>query len=74
MISFNGQYPLKLLLWGVEGSNIFFLIRFINWMVEIWRKYFPHKWKKFPHVEMPSQTHEPPAIIIISDNYRGAAS
>lgn len=40
-------------------------------MVEIWLKYFPHKWKKFPHVEMPSQTHETPAIIIISDNYKG---
>ena len=38
MISFNGQYPLKLLLWVWGGSNIIFLIRFTNWKAEIWLK------------------------------------
>ena len=39
MISFNGQYPLKLLLWVWGALILFFLIRFTNWMVEIWRQF-----------------------------------
>ena len=35
MISFNGQYPLKLLLWVWGALILFFLIRFTNWLVEI---------------------------------------
>ena len=51
MISFNGQYPLKLLLWVWGGSNIIFLIRFTNWKAEIWRQFvgiFFNKWQKIP--------------------------
>ena len=75
MISFNGQYPLKLLLWVWGALILFFLIRFTYWMVEIWRKsgrnIFPTSGKNSSHVEIPSQTHKTPAIIIISDNYKG---
>ena len=55
MISFNGQYPLKQLLWVWGALILFFLIRFTNWKAAIWRqsggKFFPqvaknsHKWK-----------------------------
>ena len=50
MIIFNGQYPLKLLLWVWGALILFFLIGFTNWKAEIWLKYFPHKWKKNPHM------------------------
>ena len=77
MIIFNGQYPLKLLLWVWGALILFFLIGFTNWKAAIWRQsggnIFPTSGKKFPHVEMPSQTHNPPAIIIVSDNYRGGS-
>ena len=75
MISFNGQYSLKLLLWVWRALILFFLIRFTNWKAQFGENlaeiFSPQARKNSPHVEMPSQTHEPPAIIIISDNYRG---
>lgn len=71
MISFNGQYPLKQLLWVWGALILFFLIRFTNWMVEIWRKYFPHKWQKNPNMWKCRPKAKTPAIIIISDNYKG---
>ena len=66
MISFNGQYPLKLLLWVWRAQILFFLIRFTYWMVEIWRKsggnIFPtsgknsHMWKCRPKHTNPLQS------------------
>ena len=71
MISFNGQYPLKLLLWVWGALILFFLIGFTNWKAEIWLKYFPHKWKKIPTCGNAALKQKTPVIIIISDNYKG---
>ena len=50
MISFNGQYPLKLLLWVWGALILFYLIRFTNWKAAIWREFSFHEWKFLPHV------------------------
>ena len=59
MISFNGQYPLKLLLWVWRALILFFLIRFTNWKAQFGENIFPTSGKKFPQVEMPSLKQKP---------------
>ena len=75
MISFNGQYPLKQLLWVWGALILFFLIRFTNWKAAIWRQsggnIFPTSGKKIPTCGNATLKHKTPVIIIISDNYKG---
>lgn len=74
MISFNGQYPLKLLLWVWGALILFFLIRFTNWLVEIGEnlvEIFSPQVEKIPTSGNAVPKAKTPAIIIISDNYKG---
>ena len=80
MISFNGQYPLKLLFWVWRALILFFLIRFTNWKAEIWlksgRKIFPtsgknsHMWKCRPKHTKPLQSSLFQIITRVSAYYR----
>ena len=73
MISFNGQYSIKLLLWVWGALILFFLIRFTKWKAAIWRQFggiFLSSGKK-PTCGNAALKQKTPVIIIISDNYKG---
>ena len=59
MISFNGQYPLKLFLWVWGALILFFLIRFTNWKAAIWRQFSFHEWKFCHMFEIPATKQKP---------------